>query len=214
MIHPTHEQRELYHLLSERYYVLTRRKENGFQAKAAALKAVLAGIYPEAKTYVLYSLLSDTPPSPGGGPFDFPEPHSIEQFINGEYTRAFPEHALFAFLSDSKMPAGFSVDSLPEELKRCMDEPYEPTAAEAPAAPLGGLQPSGESANPGLEWLERPLQLETPTALPRSKKVTIPPGEHPFHAIVKEKPAPPREKGLKRWLKKCLRENRGNRDGR
>lgn len=206
-----HEKRAVFDTLSQRFCALNRRKESRFEARTAAFRLKLQGIYPNAEACVLYSILSGTPPRSGGVPFDFPGPHSIERFINKEYAAAFPEHVLFSFLSDMDIEAGDGMADLPEEAKRILEEDsYESPLADAfRARSIPFPAPLDNGAAARMEWLEKPLQLK-PSHVPPKKKVTIPPGEHPFHASFDKKPLtvsrPPT--GFKHWLKRCLRKEK------
>jgi hypothetical protein len=192
------EQQKAFDMLHQRFYALARRKDGDFVEKALTFKSRLLQRYPQARVHVLFALFSEAPVPMATGPFDFPGEDSIEHFINAEYAAAYPEHALISLLSESESE---TEGSIPDAVRRFLAEQYEPTIDD-----IARKTPQWE--NGAMGWLEKPLQLITPTELPQSGKVTIPPAEHPFHVKVKEEPAspPPQppSKGLNRFIKRWI----------
>ncbi|MDD5351056.1 MAG: hypothetical protein PHQ12_12660 [Chthoniobacteraceae bacterium] len=192
----TKEQKKIYAQLQERLAALCNLKDRNIPEVLAALRVILLSKYRDAQRYVLFSLLSGTPLPEGNGPFDFPAPDSIEQFLNDQYTSAYPDYVLFSLLSDAETPQ--EGDSVPAPIQQFINGQYASTYPEQEPAPLGKPEEAG------LSWLDGPLQLEAGPPLESVPKLTVPTGEHeiPFHVKVKEPPPPPPKKTLKDWLKR------------
>jgi len=190
------EQKKTYALLRDRLGALRNLKGGKIPEVIAALKIILSSRYRDAENCVLFSLLANSELPQKSGPFDFPAPDSIEQFINDQYASTYPDYVLFSLLSEAETPQSNELSDfeVPDSVKRFMDGQYEST------------YPEPEPAKMRLRWLDEPLQLDLTSPLKNTTpKLTISSVGHetPFHVEVKETPQPPPpKKSLKDWVKR------------
>lgn len=195
------EEKKTYSLLLARLDAVRAAKVGNISEAIATLRVALCSKYPDARNYILFSLLAGAAVPEGTGPFDFPQADSIERFVNEKYMSAFPDYVLFSLLAKAEAAGdqGASGFQLPESVSAYIDNQYASTFPK-PADCL-----PGDSEENALNWLQQPLRLDPGVPLSATKPKTVVPsghGEHPFHAQLPEPPAPPpkKKRGLK-WLK-------------
>lgn len=81
---------ELYNSLRLKVQALYRRDQYEIHEKVLEFHDYLKRKYPDARDHRLFHLISGSTLKNFYGGLDFPKPDSVEDFINSEYDKAFP----------------------------------------------------------------------------------------------------------------------------
>ena len=78
--------------LREKLRALYRRDSSDIHEKVLRLHASLKRKHADVRDYFLFDLITGSTPEDSYRHFDFPAPDSIEDFIDAEFSRAFPDN--------------------------------------------------------------------------------------------------------------------------